>query len=301
MKKLTFLIILTVVTETVLAQSFYNRRIDRRWVASAGTGTAKYFGELTNDGDVFQGTLYNIQGGLERKFNERISAMATLTFFQFRASDAKAADPGRIPRNLSFTSWNLELSVTGIIQLFPEVGRYYQRPVFNPYLFLGIGATYFNPMAEIPATDLNGNPFPDAGKKTSLRQYQTELVAYSPVTLVFPMGVGIKMMVAPQFNISVNGGYRYTLTDYLDDVSTVHPGAAAFSDPLAAALSDRGPEIGYGPRPAGSIRGNPEKNDGYFIFSIRLDYYLPPTTLFGGGNKGRGRYYKPKRGKRRNP
>ncbi len=300
MKKLVFLVVLSLFIETALAQSFYNRRIDRRWIASAGTGTAKYFGELTNDGDVFQGTLYNIQGGLERKFNERISAMANLTFFQFRASDAKAADPGRIPRNLSFTSWNLELSVTGIVQLFPEVGRYYQRPIFNPYIFLGIGATYFNPMAEIPAYDHDGNPLPDAGKKTSLRQYQTELVAYSPVTLVFPMGVGIKLMVAPQFNISVNGGYRYTLSDYLDDVSTVHPGAAAFSDPLAAALSDRGPEIGYAPRPAGSKRGNPDANDGYFIFSFRIDYYLPPN-IFGGGNNSRGRYYSPKRGKRRNP
>ena len=56
MKKLVILLVLVVFDENVLAQSFYNRRIDRRWIASAGTGTAKYFGDLNNPGELFQGT-----------------------------------------------------------------------------------------------------------------------------------------------------------------------------------------------------------------------------------------------------
>ena len=286
MKKLVLLLVLVVLAENLLAQSFYNRRIDRKWIASAGTGTAKYFGELTNDGDLFQNTQWNFEVGLERRFQERISARVNMTLFQLKGSDAEAGSESRAPRNLSFTSWNVELSVVGVIQLFPEMGRYYQRPAINPYLFLGIGATYLNPRAETPAEDHNGNAFADAGKMTSLRQHQTELVKYSPVTLAIPFGVGVKMMIAPPINISVNGGYRYTGSDYLDDVSTQHYDDSKFATPLAAALADRGPEVGVALRQEGSIRGSDKHNDGYFIFSMRIDYYLPPQ-MFGGGNKSK--------------
>ena len=294
MKKLALLVILGLFAETLLAQSFYNRRIDRKWIASAGSGGSSYFGELKNPGAILDGSMYNIEVGLERRFSERVSARGSLTFFQYQGSDAKSGDveSGRIDRNLSFKSANLELAVTGVVQLFPEVGRYYQRPAINPYIFLGIGATYFNARAIIPDEYHDGTPIPEAGTKTGLRKLNTELVDYSPVTMVFPMGVGVKMMIKPALNISVNGGYRYTLTDYIDDVSTVHVDDADFSDPLAAAMSDRGPEVGAPLRPAGSIRGNPDKNDGYFILSIRVDYYLPPQVFGSGGGSRKNRGYK---------
>ena len=96
----------------------------------------------------------------------------------------------------------------------------------------------------------------------------------------------IKCILRPALNISVNGGFRYTFTDYLDDVSTQHYDDSKFSTPLAAALADRGPELDYALREEGNVRGNPETNDSYFIFSIRVDYYLPPN-IFGSGNKSK--------------
>jgi hypothetical protein len=296
MKKLALLVLLVVFAENVVAQSFYNRRIDRRWIVSGGTGSAKYFGELNNPGEYFQGTLWNVEGGLERRLDTRFSVRASLTLFQIQGSDAIAADPGRVGRNLNFTSWNTELSVTGTVQLFEERGRYYQRPVWNPYFFAGIGLLWYNPRTDIPATDHLGNALPDAGKMTSLRQYQTELVNYSPITLAIPFGIGVKMQVAPALNIVVNGGYRFTLSDYLDDVSTQHYDDSKFSSPTAAALADRGPEVEKGLRPEGAVRGNPDRNDGYFILSIRVDYYLPPGVFGGRGKSTQNRRYKaPKR------
>jgi len=70
-----------------------------------------------------------------------------------------------------------------------------------------------------------------------------------------------------------------TFTDYLDDVSTVYPGINSFSDPVAAALSDRGHELDLSPKAQGKIRGNPEKNDGYFIVNVKVEYYL--QSIFG--------------------
>jgi hypothetical protein len=299
MKKLCLIVLVGIFSQQVVAQSFYNRRIDRPWIASFGTGSAKYFGDLANPGELFQGTRINIEGGLEYRFDPRYSVRASLTYFQLKGDDKDADSEGRGTRNLNFTGNNFELSAVGVVMLFEEVGRYYQRPSFNANLFLGVAALYFQPRTDIPATDYNGNSFPDAGKMTPLRQYQTELVKYSPVTLAIPMGLGIKMMMTPFLNIAVSGGYRFTLTDYLDDISTEHPGPAAFSDPYAQALSDRRPEIGLQPRPTGSIRGNPDKKDGYFMLSIRAEYYLPPH-IFGNISKSSSlqrRRYKKARGR----
>ncbi len=301
MKKVLLIVVLALLADGLWAQSFYNRRIDRRWIVSGGTGTAKYFGEITNDGDLFHGTMYNIEAGLTRRFTERLSARAILTFFQFQASDAKVGAEGRATRNLSFKSINFEASVVGEIQLFPEIGRYYQRPLVNPYLFVGVGALYYVPKAEAPAVGHDGNPLPEAGKMVNLRKLQTERVNYSPVTLAIPFGLGVKMMIAPAFNISLNGGFRYTLSDYLDDISTVYPGEAAFGgDQLALAMSDRTVELGLNPRPAGAIRGNPSKKDSYFLLSIRVEYYLPPN-IFGSSGRRPGGYYKRRGYKRRTP
>ena len=288
MKKLVLLVILALFAETLLAQSFYNRRIDRKWIASAGTGVAAYYGELKNPGAIIDGVLFNIEVGLERRFTDRISARANLTFFQVQGNDDKADDSGRLKRNLSFKGSNLELAVVGVVQLFPEVGRYYQRPLINPYIFLGVGATYFNTTAIIPDKYYDGSTAPDGGKRTGLRKLNTELADYSPVTVVFPMGVGVKMVIKPALNISVNGGYRFTMTDYLDDVSTEHPGAAAFSDLLAGSMSDRRYELDLPSAAPGTQRGNPDKNDGYFILSVRVDYYLP-SGVFGSGGGGKKR------------
>ena len=287
MKKLTVLVLLLALALDLTAQSFYNRRIDRRWIVSAGTGTAKYFGDLANSGEIFQSTRYNLAAGLEYRFTSRVSARGTLTYFRIHGDDKDASSEGRQVRNLSFVGNNIELSAVGVVQLFEEKGRYYQRPLVNVNVFAGLALLYFNPKAEIPATDHNGNAFADAGKMTSLRQYQTEQVKYSPVTLAIPFGLGVKMKISPFFNIGVNGGYRYTLTDYMDDISTVYPGSAAFTDPLAQALSDRRPEIGLPVLEAGHIRGNPDNKDGYFMFSVRAEYYLPPN-IFGTNSSRRG-------------
>ncbi|MCB0540873.1 MAG: hypothetical protein KDE33_25390, partial [Bacteroidetes bacterium] len=215
--------------------------------------------------------------------------------------DKDASSEGRQVRNLSFVGNNIELSAVGVVQLFEEKGRYYQRPLVNVNVFAGLALLYFNPKAEIPATDHNGNAFADAGKMTSLRQYQTEQVKYGPVTLAIPFGLGVKMKISPFFNIGVNGGYRYTLTDYMDDISTVYPGTATFTDPLAQALSDRRPEIGLPTVPAGSRRGNPNNKDGYVLVNLHVEYYLP-SDLLNGNKSRRGpkrSKYKYKQGKRR--
>ena len=70
-----------------------------------------------------------------------------------------------------------------------------------------------------------------------------------------------------------------TFTDYIDDVSTVHPDKSTWTDPVRIALSDRSGEIYDAPiYPPGYIRGNPKTNDGYFLLNVKVEYYLPTNV-----------------------
>jgi hypothetical protein len=86
----------------------------------------------------------------------------------------------------------------------------------------------------------------------------------------------------------LEGGFRSTRSDYLDDASKNHIdkaqfdvlfGAGSEKARLAQALSDRGIEGGFTERLEGWDRGNPLKNDSYYIFQIRLEMYLPDNLL----------------------
>ncbi|HRK55805.1 MAG TPA: DUF6089 family protein [Cyclobacteriaceae bacterium] len=253
------------------AQSFYSIRRERSIMAVGGIGTSTYLGELSNEGDYIDAKP-TINIGLQYYFTNRIALRSEITWYTLTGDDAKA-DPesGRSPRNLSFTSNNYEINVTGIVNFFPQGQRFYQRPGFNIYGFAGIGVTYFNPKTEYQ------------GQKVALQPLQTELVKYSRITPVIPYGIGARFKAGPFVNISVEGGLRKTFTDYLDDVSTVHHDASKFSDPIAAALSDRRPEIGLPLAADGHIRGNPDKKDSYMLFTVKVEYYLP-DDFFGIGN-----------------
>ena len=249
--------------ELATAQSFYAVRHQRSLIFVAGTGTSTYFGELANNGDYIDAKL-NVDVGLQYFFGNHISARAEMTWFSLKGSDAIAGDPGRVPRNLSFNSNNYEISLTGAFNFLPNGTQYYRRPPFNIYAFSGIGLMYYNP------TTIDKN-----GDKVALRPLETELVHYSSFGIVVPLGVGIRFKVTPNINLSVETGYRYTFTDYLDDVSSTHKDAAKFTDPLAASLTDRRPEINLPLAADGSIRGNPNRKDGYMLFNAKVEYYLP--------------------------
>ena len=280
MKKgvLVALLLLSVYPYFTAAQSFYAVRRDRSLIAVAGTGTSSYFGDLKNPGSLLDAKA-NLNLGLQYYITNRISARAELTYFTLRGSDSDAEGPSRLRRNLSFTSGNVELSMTGMVNLFPNGHRFYQRPTINIYPFTGLGITYINPRAELD------------GKKYALQPLRTEGVKYSKIQPVIPFGIGPRLKSGPFFNVSFEAGWRLTFTDYLDDVSTVYPDPASFNSEIARRLSMR-----YETPPRDPItgfkRGNPEKNDAYFLLNIKLEYYLPYNFLAKNSNR---KLYKNKR------
>lgn len=256
------------------AQSFYSIRRNRNFLVSFGSGTANYYGEMVNPGE-FGMLRPNVAAGAEYYVTNRISVRSELTWFQLSGDDAKA-DDDRTERNLSFRSNNIELSVLGAINLTPMGLRFYQRSKLNFHVFAGIGALYMNPKAKYQ------------GKWYALQPLETENKKYSRIQAVIPLGIGARIKINPFFNILVEGGYRITFTDYLDDASsTRYPDGALLKSDLARALSDRRVEIGTqpsNPTLAGK-RGNPGRMDGYLITNVTLQYYLPEMMFYGGRNK----------------
>lgn len=262
-------LLLGTVTERVCSQSFYAVRRERNVIATFGTGTATYFGDLKNPGINIDSKL-NINAGLQYFMTPRIAVRSELNWFQISGSDQYANDDRR-ERNLSFKSSNIELNACGIINLFPNRGvRYYRRVGFNIYGFAGVGVVYINPKTMYQ------------GKWEALQPLQTEGINYSKFQFVIPYGLGVKIKQGPFLNICIEGGLRKTFTDYLDDVSsTRYPDPATLKSDLSRALSDRRGEyfssIGepWTSKPNVGKRGNPANKDSYFLLNIKFEYYLP--------------------------
>lgn len=272
--RLTLILLLLAgfISEMASAQSFYAIRRERSIIGSVGTGVSSYYGDLKEEKRSID-PKPTINVGLQYFFTNRISVRAEITWFQLTGDDSKAEDISRVNRNLSFTANNFELSATGAINLMPNGVRFYQRSVFNTYLFAGVGLLYSNPKAELN------------GKKYALQPLQTEGVSYSRFQPVIPYGVGARVMLNPFFNLAIEGSYRFTFTDYLDDVSTVHPDKTDWTDPVRIALSDRRPELGLSPYEAGTRRGNASNNDSYLLITVKLEYYIPDGVFWNSGNK----------------
>jgi hypothetical protein len=265
------------------AQSFYAIRRNRNFMVSAGSGVAYYQGDMVDPKEI--GILKpNIAIGAEYFVFPRISARAGLTWFQIAGDDARANDDRR-ERNLHFRTSGLELNLTGAVNLIPTGTRFYQRARINLHGFAGIGLLYFNPKAEYQ------------GKWVALQPLETENKKYSRFQAVIPFGLGARIKVDPFFNILIEGGYRKTFTDYLDDVSGkryVDPTALKSEmsvnlyDRIREGYFDRGyteDEIPSAYEDGGWhdgkpwVRGNPENDDGYFILNVTIQYYLP-TEVF---------------------
>lgn len=280
MKKCRLLVVLLSVSLSLpaMGQSFYAIKREREFIAFAGLNTSTYYGDLKDKKDIFD-VKPSLSIGIQYQFTNRLAARAEFSWVTFSATDEDSGDQYRVNRNLSFKSSNYEVAVSGVVNLFPNGNRFYQRPPVNAYGFIGVGVLFFNPKAE------------QEGKTYVLHDFQTEGVDYSRTTLVIPYGIGGRFQVNPFFNIAVEIGWRKTFSDYIDDVSGTYIDNNSFSDDRAAKLADRRWELELNPVDAGTQRGDPSNDDAYMLLSVKVEYYLP-YEIFGAQQR---KLYKSKR------
>jgi len=239
-------------------RSFANKRY---LALGGGINTLNYFGDLSPKSTIASTDLSFTRPGLsfvlEYKYAPRFTWVATLLYGTLSGDDFESADPiddlakYRYIRNLQFRNRIVELSLVGRISLFTNLGTYLSRPGINPYVFVGMGAFYHNPMAKAPETDQLGNPVPEAGEWVPLQPVGTEgqysdaynVKPYSRIQISLPVGLGVSFRLNNNLDVGFEVGYRILFFDHIDDVSGHYVDLGALDSPLAKALSDRSMEL----------------------------------------------------------
>jgi hypothetical protein len=247
-------------------------------------GLAAYNGELAEK--PFPKKVTNGAIGITASYEvtEKLLVRAGYTYAIVGGADRYSDKPTSIARNLAFET---KLSEFSLIAEYNIYSLYEKR--FTPYLMAGIAAFHFNPYA------FNGTT-----EKIFLKPLSTEgqgLAGYpdrKPYSLIqpaLPLGGGLKFAVNEKINIALEVGVRFTLTDYLDDVSMsyVDPNdLAAARGQLAVDMSYRGDELPNGDPnypTKGFQRGGDNIKDIYYFSGLHLTYRLGDAGgIFRGGS-----------------
>ncbi len=238
-------------------------------------GVANYYGDLQPS--LLPSYGYKPVAGIVYKYfmNPFIALRCGATYNSLTASDSRSSITEDRARNLSFSTNVYELHAALEINFLPvEV----KKKKFSPYIFGGIAGFYFNPYA-----------YDNSGNKVFLKPLGTEgeglamypdRKQYSLVNMAFPFGGGLKFFMGKRMMLCLEMGYRYTNTDYLDDVSKSYVNLnvlQAEKGTLAAQMSYRGNTVSgwNGNYPNyGVARGDNQANDWYWYGTISLSVFF---------------------------
>lgn len=296
-------------------------------MVSVSLNALNYYGDLAPAPNRFSTDIRFTRPGIGISFGHRFGPRYTLTasfmYGTLRGSDFESADPTdvdngvfRFRRNLSFRNRIKELSVVASIDLFQNRDTYISRVRWTPYVFAGVAVFQHNPQAKAPATDQFDDPLPQGGEWVDLQPLGTEgqfadlpdtvmnagIKPYKRIQIAIPMGIGARFRLNQLMDLSVEVGFRYLFTDYIDDVSRNYVDLGVFgTNELAKAMSDRSRELfpprelpnppyesevdgqtyyvldGYGRELPENVRGNKKDKDIFMVTTVKLTYILGKT------------------------
>jgi hypothetical protein len=272
MQKVYIVILLCTVFKNTEAQVIYKNS-----EYGFGLGATNYYGDI-NQSQRFDFVQYCGNVFFKHNFNPYISLKSTLSYGRIGGDDRFSSNAFQKLRNLSFQNDLVEIAAHSEFNfLHYEPGDFEHR--WTPYINIGIGALYHNPYAF-----LNGNKYylkPLSTEGQSLPQYKNR--KYSNYTFSLPVGMGFKFWMRGRMTAGLEVGYRFTNTDYLDDVSTTYIGDDKFpdSDPSnpyptpAKLLQDRsvqlgGEKLGF----EGRQRGISSTKDQFMFVQLFLSFRL---------------------------
>ena len=237
----------------------------------ASTGLAHYFGDLDPnvalDHPKSCASLF-----FTKQFNNYLGIKFTGTYAFLAYADKYSSNYFQQRRNLSFNTDVWEFTIMGdfnFYEFYPGLRGDY---TFTPYVGLGIGAFSYNPYAYLN------------GQKYFLRDYGTEgqfsstnSKTYSKTAVCFPLSLGIKVNLTRRTNFYAELCYRFTNTDYIDDVSgnyspnSFNPNAGG-NALIAYELQDRSYETGSRIGKQGKQRGNSSRTDSYATLQVGISF-----------------------------
>lgn len=245
---------------SLVTDSFAQRRPNTKFIpyssVSFGVGTSTYYGDLAGYRRALRATYilprWNVGLGYTRQFTPHFAARATFTWARIVGDDYTFNKDNiqknlvQYARNLHFRNDLKEFAITGLYNFVADGRNSNVRAKFTPYLFGGVALVAHSPEARTPVSG-GGTPEQYSGQQwVKLQPLHTEGQGqpgrdkpYSLVTMAIPVGFGVRYKLNESFNVGAEIGFRYTFTDYLDDV-----GGGTYPDPatldgLGGVMSDR--------------------------------------------------------------
>lgn len=275
------------------------------WDIGGHLGAANYLGDIGGKEQTrrdfvmdmkLRQTRWTLGGFARYRVNRAFSLNVGLMYLRIQGSDTYSLNPARVGRNLNFRNDMFELYGRGELTLYQDNdlgGRGRYRNDFRLFAYAGVAGFYSNPKGRLN----------NEGSWVALRGMNTELVAYSPIGLAIPVGVGFHFTVDRRHRIGWDFGWRTTFTDYLDDVSTVYAAPGLLADQQAIDFANQRPHLdpgGFTPGPsdvitargdlvtvpdarnytAGAKRGDPTHNDSYLTTTFTYSYVLRGQSNF---------------------
>ena len=239
----------------------------QKWMGEVVAGMAQYNGDLTQQAVSFKRIKPAVGFNVKYNSGDLLDLRVGFLFARVGADDKDNNRKDYQARNLSFKTNIQELNVCAEFNLVdPEV--YLQVP----YVFAGVGVFHFNPFS-----------YDNEGNKTYLRPLSTEgqgiadypaRKEYSLFQFCIPFGAGFKIKTTDQWQLTWEFGYRYLITDYLDDVSKNYVSLEILNlrkGPKSGEMSYRKSapfvEEGY-------PRGNSKVRDYYFFTGVKFAFNL---------------------------
>ena len=235
-------------------------------------GVAHYFGDLNNRAAINRPKIA-LGAFFRKQFSNYVALRLTGHFAQLGYSDQYSQNEFQRRRNLSFNTNIFEIAVRGDFNFFKFIPSDPEHS-FTPYATIGVGVFSYDPYAYL------------GGKKYYLRPLDTEgetfykgRKAYGTMAVCIPVGLGIKYAITSKINLSAELAYRFTTTDYIDDVSSTYVGADKFpsvngSPSVASLLQDRSYETGTLIGEEGRQRGFSKQKDSYAILELGLSFNI---------------------------
>ncbi len=238
-------------------------------------GVSNYYGDLQPKFWASNG--YQPMGGILYKYflNPRVGLRTGVSYTNLSAGDSLSGIPVNRARNLSFATHLFEMHGALELNFLPIEVMHHK---VTPYIFGGISAFYFNPYAH----DVNDNKIflrPLSTEGQGLPMYP-DRKQYSLVNMAFPFGGGFKFFIGKTIMLNAELGFRYTNTDYLDDVSKSYVNLDTlqkYKGKVARTMAYRGNTvIGWDKNNPnyGFQRGDMKANDWFWYGNITCTIYF---------------------------
>jgi len=239
-------------------------------------GAAHYFGDINTRAKLNRPKIA-IGGFFRKQFSNYIALRVSAHYAQLGYSDIynKSNDFQR-RRNLSFNTNIFELALQGDFNFYKFIPSDPDHR-FTPYVTLGVGIFTYDPYAYLNDQKIFLRPLGTEGQGNSL---YPDRKPYGTMAVCIPFGVGVKYALNERMNVGAEIAYRFTNTDYIDDVSTTYIGADKFpllpdgSPSIARQLQDRSYETGEIIGLEGRQRGFSQQKDQFVIAELTVSWNL---------------------------